>query len=128
MHQRRPSFTECKFYGFAKGCRVCGAVGSDAEALREAHEVGIVQVARDQAVSVSLLLYAPHVPERAVVEHHNHHAEAVPGCGCQFEGLVAEAAIAGDRKPRIFRLCRSCMTFSKAALLFHNVSWHRVQI
>src|SRR5262249_60101054 len=44
-------------------------LGLGAEALRITHEIGIGEIAGDEAIAELLLLGAPHVAEGAVVEH-----------------------------------------------------------
>ena len=76
---------------------VDGAIGAGAETFGEFHEVRVGQVGGDQAVAVLLLLDAADIAERAVVEHHRDHRQAMAHGGGEFLRLIHEAAIAGDQ-------------------------------
>ena len=79
------------------------AVGGHAERLGEPHEVRVVQPGRDLPVPVRLPLDAAHVAERAVVEHHHDHGDAVQRGRRQLHRLVGEAAVARDAQDRTAR-------------------------
>src|SRR6266550_480976 len=71
-----------------------------AEAVRQTHEIGIGEVARDGPVSVVLLLDAAHIAEGAVDENHGDERNAVANGGGELGPRVEEAAIARDRQHR----------------------------
>src|SRR5690349_4287407 len=60
---------------------VAGTLGCGSEALGEAHEIRVAEVAGDDAVVKALLLVAPHVAIGAVVEDHDRERDAVVNSG-----------------------------------------------
>ena len=84
-------------------CRSSGlsaAMREHAEAVGEADEVRVDQVARDHAVAVELALHAPDVAVGAVVEHDRHDGDAVLHGGRELLDVVHEAAVAVERDHR----------------------------
>ena len=72
----------------------------DAETVGELHEIGIGEIAADDAVAVILFLAALHIAESVVVEDDKGDAEPMPHRRRQLLNLEHEAAIAGDADDR----------------------------
>src|ERR1044072_6851636 len=76
------------------------ALGVEAKALGQPHEVGIAQVAGNRAVVERLLLDAFDVAIGAVAEHDRDHADAMLCRRRHLHGGEHEAAVAVDRHDR----------------------------
>ena len=79
-----------------------------AEAFGEGNEIGIGEVAGNEAVAVVFLLDAADIAERAVVEYHRHQRNAMTHGGCHLVCREQKAAVAADRQhrhvaPRVLR-------------------------
>src|SRR5262245_12762965 len=61
---------ERAFEGGPQLGRVTGALGRRPEALGEAHEIRVAEVAGDDPVAEAFLLVAPHIAKGAIVEDH----------------------------------------------------------
>src|SRR4051812_34210352 len=75
-----------------------------AERSGEPDEVRIAEIRPDGAPAERLLLDALDVPERAVVEHHDGHADIVLDSGRQLLHVEHEATVAVDRDDRAVRI------------------------
>ena len=80
--------------------RTARTLGFGAEALRIAHEIGIGEIAGDQAIAELLLLDAPHVAEGAVVEHDDGQRDAMADSGGKLVGSEEKPAVTRDREHR----------------------------
>src|SRR6185437_4917566 len=72
----------------------------DAETVGELHEIGVGQIAGDDAVAVILFLAALHIAEGVIVEDDEGHAPLVPHRRSELLYLEHEAAIASDADDR----------------------------
>ena len=77
-------------------CRGFCAEARGAETFCEAHEVGVGQVRADDVAAELFLLCSFHVAVGVVIEDDVDQVQAVFHCGCQFRGLVHEAAVSAQ--------------------------------